>query len=55
MHSSPYRAGLKLRKLEREEIYKMQEDSMAKPVVTEWTSPVVFVSKKYGSLHFCVD
>lgn len=34
---------------------KMKEASTAKPVVIKWVTPVLFVPKNDGSLHFCVS
>lgn len=55
VHSTPYRAGPKQWKLEREEIEKMRDADVAEPIVREWASSIVFVPKKHGSLEFCVD
>lgn len=51
----PHRAVLILRKFSETEINKMVEVDVIKPTATEWTSPRVFVPKKYGSLRFRVD
>lgn len=54
-HSAPYRAGPKQQKLEREDVQRTHEARVADHAGTEWASSVVFVSKKDGSLPFCVE
>jgi hypothetical protein len=55
INSIPYRAGVK----ERETIDKLTDEMIAdgviRPSSSPWASPVVLVSKKDGSIRFCVD
>lgn len=55
IYSAPYRDDFKERVWEWKEINKLQEVSMAEPVVTEEASPILLNSKKFGCLRFCVD
>lgn len=41
--------------LKLEKTKKIQEARVAKPAVMDWTSLVVYVSKKEQGLRFCVD
>ena len=51
----PYRTPFALRKLTEEMIAKMLEQGIVKPSSSPWAGPVVLVSKKDGSMRFCVD
>ena len=51
----PRRTGPGMRKRIAEEIQKMLHAGVIEPATSEWASPVVLVSKKDGSLRFCVD
>jgi len=51
----PYRAGHKSRELITEQVDKMHKAGVIEPAQSEWTSPVVIVTKKDGSPRFCVD
>lgn len=42
-------------KYEREEFAQIEKAGVPKPAVAEWALSTVFVSKKNGSLRFCVD
>ena len=51
----PQRTGPGTRKRIAEEILKMLHAGVIETATSEWGSPVVLVSKKDGSLRFCVD
>lgn len=50
VHSTPYRAGPKTRKIEKVEIDKVLNESIFKHARMEWASPVVFGRKEAGTL-----
>ena len=56
-HSSvPYRAGIRMRDIEKARVDKMVQQGVAVPAPpTEFAAPVVFAPKKDGTLRFCVD
>lgn len=53
IHSHPFRAGLRQRKLERNEVGKKLKDNVAEVATSEWASSIVFAIKMNGSLPFC--
>ena len=55
VHLQPYRAGPKAREFETAEVQRMLDNDVIEPAVSEWAAPVVIVSKKDGSLRFCID
>ena len=55
VHLQPYRAGTKAREFESAEVQRMLDDGVIERANSEWAAPVVIVSKKDGSLRFCVD
>ncbi len=55
VYTQPYRAGLKARAQEEEEITRMLSVGVIEPARCEWTSTIVLVPKSDGSLRFCVD
>ena len=38
-----------------EQLERMQKIGVIKPSKSPWSSPVVLVRKRDGTLHFCVD
>ena len=51
--SVPYRAGIRMRDIEKAEVDKMVEQGVAVPAPpTDWAAPVVFAPKKDGTLRF---
>jgi len=55
MYQAPYRAGRMAREIERAEVDKMLNAGVIEPATSEWASPVVLITKKDGSVRFCVD
>ena len=55
IRSLPYRQGPQTRKLTMDQIQKQLDAGVIEPCTSEWASPVVFASKKDGSMRFCVD
>eukprot|EP00967_Tisochrysis_lutea_P113815 scaffold180885_cov23-Tisochrysis_lutea.AAC.1 len=57
--SPTFRRPYRLTKHEEEEIHKQIQDCLSKgliePSVSPYGAPVLFVSKKDGSLHMCID
>ena len=43
------------RELVHKEIQEMLDEGMIEPSSSEWTSPIVLVNKKDGTLRLCVD
>ena len=54
-HSAPYRTSLKERTIIQNEVEKMKEANIIRESKSPWAAPVVLVSKKDGSIRFCVD
>ena len=52
---SPRRLPLAKWKVEREEIDKMLETGLIESSCSPWASPVVLVTKKDGSIRYCID
>ncbi|MDO9013470.1 MAG: RNase H-like domain-containing protein [Polynucleobacter sp.] len=55
IHSVPYRAGPHISNLQKKTVDELLKDGVIRPSSSPWTSPVVMVSKKDGSMRFCVD
>ena len=51
----PRRLPLAKRQTERDEIKKMLDRGVIEPSVSEWSSPVVLLTKKDGSTRFAID
>ena len=52
---NPYRCSLKERQIIEKQISEMIAKGIIEPIVSEWASPVVIVSKRDGTMRFCVD
>ena len=50
-----YRAAFKIREEQKRQIKNMVDQGVVRPSNSPWASPVVMVSKKDGTLRFCVD
>ena len=55
MKQPPYHIPMIYREKIAEKVTEMQERETVQPSVSPWASPVILVSKKDGSLRFCVD
>ena len=55
IRSMPYRQGPAIRTRAEAEIQRMGDAGVIEPATSEWASPIVLVTKKDGSLRFCVD
>lgn len=55
IRSAPYRVSMKERERIQTLVNDMLTQKIVKPSVSPWASPVVLVSKKDGSIRFCVD
>lgn len=53
--SDSYYKGTKARELDNQEIVRGLAIEVIEPGRMEWASPVIFVSKKDGTLRFCID
>ena len=51
----PRRAPIAMRGVVEEEIHKMLDNGVIRPSNSPWSSPVVLVRKKDGTVRFCVD
>lgn len=55
VHSAPHRVSAAEKRIIREQVEGMLNDGVIEPSVSPWSSPVVLVKKKDGSVRFCVD
>ncbi len=51
----PHRLPITKQEIEKEEVQKMLDRGMIEPCQSSWASPVVLVTKKDRTTHFCVD
>ncbi len=55
IYQRPYRAEHQKRAVIEREVNKMLEQGLIEPSSSEWSSPVVLVTKKDGSIRFCIN
>ena len=55
IRSVPYRTSQKEREIIKKEVEKMLENGIIRVSESPWSSPVVIVPKKDGSIRFCID
>ncbi|CAF4477499.1 unnamed protein product, partial [Rotaria magnacalcarata] len=55
IYTSPYRVSYKDEQIQREEIDKLLKQGVIEESTSPWSSPIVLVRKKDGSVRFCVD
>ena len=51
----PRRLPMAKREVERQEVEKMLESGVIEPSCSPWAAPVVLVTKKDGSIRYCID
>jgi Reverse transcriptase (RNA-dependent DNA polymerase) len=51
----PYRCGLRTREAVNAELERMQKMDVIEPSTSEWSAPIVLISKLDGTLRFCID
>ena len=54
-HTPPYRVSYKDEETQRKEIEKLLEQGIIEESTSPWSSPIVLVRKKDGSLRFCIN
>ncbi|CAF4592207.1 unnamed protein product, partial [Rotaria sp. Silwood2] len=55
VHTPPYRVSYKDEQIQREEINKLLKQGVIEESTSPWSSPIVLVRKKDGSVRFCID
>ena len=55
VHSNPYRTNLKNKEIVQGIIQSHLDNNFIQPSHSPWASPIVLVSKKDGSIRFCID
>ncbi|CAF5038797.1 unnamed protein product, partial [Rotaria magnacalcarata] len=54
-YTSPYRVSYKDEQMQRDEIDKLLKQGTIEESISPWSSPIVLIRKKYGSVRFCID
>ncbi|CAF1466853.1 unnamed protein product [Rotaria sordida] len=54
-YTPPYRVSYKDEQIQREEIDKLLKQGIIEESTSPWSSPIVLVRKKDGSVRFCID
>ncbi|CAF3386340.1 unnamed protein product [Rotaria socialis] len=54
-YTSPYRVSYKDEQIQRDEIDKLLKQGIIEESISPWSSPIVLVRKKDGSVRFCID
>lgn len=55
IYTSPYRVSYKDEQIQRDEIDKLLKQGIIEESISPWSSPIVLVRKKDGSVRFCID
>ena len=55
VHTPPYRVSYKDEQVQRQEIEKLLNQGIIEESTSPWSSPIVLVRKKDGSVRFCID
>ena len=55
VHNAPHRASPKERTIISDEVKTMLESKVIQPSRSPWSAPVVLVTKKDGTIRFCID
>ena len=55
VHTPPYRVSYKDEQMQRQEIEKLLKQGIIEESTSPWSSPIVLVRKKDGSVRFCID
>ena len=55
IHLPPYRQGPKAREVIEKNIQNLLDQGLIRPSTSPWSSPVVLVPKKNGTMRMCVD
>ena len=55
VHSIPYRTSPKEREIIQTEVDKMLKAKVIQPSRSPWAAPIVLITKKDGSIRFCID
>ena len=55
VYTPPYRVSYRNEQIQREEIDKLLKQGIIEESTSPWSSPIVLVRKKDGSVRFCID